>query len=164
MPIDKSKLLDENGRPFTQSLFLEIGYGESAIYTFKDHDHTHHGKTYIALKPIYLDMRDPTEYTFANDWFLGWKHWMRICDNKVLRREIDQWREELEIKLRSQAIRDMIKSAEGGNYQASKWLVDRGWHTRGAGRPSKAEVEAEKKILSAVNEEYSADVIRLRGI
>ena len=55
----------------------------------------------------------------------------------------------------------MLRSAEDGNYQASKWLADRGWHTRPAGRPTKLEIEREKRIASAIGDEYSADVVRL---
>ena len=160
--MDKSKMVDGMGRPLTQSLFLELGYDDLAIYSLKENDCEYNGKTYPAIKLKYLEMGDPTEYTFANEYFLGWKHWMRLCDNKAIRKFIDEWREELEIKLRSQAVRHMIGSAKDGNYQAAKWLADRGWNTRGAGRPTKLEIEKEKKIALAVNDEFSADIIRLR--
>jgi hypothetical protein len=55
----------------------------------------------------------------------------------------------------------MMKSAAEGNYQASKWLTDRGWLTRGAGRPSKLDVESEKAFQARVKEDYTADVHRL---
>lgn len=163
--VERSKLLDSQDRPLTQSLFLEVGYDRDfALYTLKEVDHEFEGKVYPSIKRLYLEMEDPTEYEFANEYFLGWKHWMRICDNRILRTHILEWREELEIKLRSRAVKAMIKSADDGNYQASKWLVDRGWNTRGAGRPSKSELEAEKKIAATINSEYGADIIRLKGM
>jgi len=160
---EREVFLDSEGKPLTQSLFLEIGYGERAIYTLKDYDHELNGKQYISLKKRFIEMSDPTEYQFANTYFLGWKHWQRVCENKVLRKHIDEWRDELEVKLRSEATMKMIQNAETGNYQATKWLADRGWDVRGAGRPTKAEKEKLAKINEHINDEYGGDVIRLLG-
>ncbi len=157
----KDKMVDNVGRPLTQSLFLEVGYGEAAVYTLKEQDHEHNGKYYFSLKRLYLEIADPTEYEFANTYLLNWKHWQRLCENKLLRKYIDEWRDELEVKLRSRGVKDIMGSASEGNYQAAKWLADRGWSTRGAGRPSKAEVEREKRIQAGIADEYEADVIRL---
>jgi hypothetical protein len=161
--IDKSKMYDSGGKPLTQSLFLEIGYTEQAVYTLKEQDHYHNGNHYPSLKRLYLLCEDPTEYTFATTYLLGWRHWQRLCENKVLRKHIDEWRDELEVKLRSQGVREMLKSATAGNYQAAKFLADRGWINRGAGRPSKEDIEHEKKVQASISDEFSADVIRLRG-
>lgn len=157
----KAQMLDTSGRPITQSMFLEIGYSEAAIYTFKDQDHTYEGKVYPSLKRLYLLEEDPTEYEFSNKYLLGWRHWNRLCENKLIRKEIDEWRIELEMKLRSRAVKEMIKSAEKGGVQASKWLADRGWEQRGAGRPSKVDIASEKVLMARVDSEYSSDVIRL---
>lgn len=153
-------MTDDMGRPLTQGMFLEITYGDVAVYTLKDRDHEHNGKTYLSLKRLYLECADPTEYEFATTYLLGWKHWMRLCDNKQLRAHIDEWRDELEIKLRSAAVKQIIANSTV-NVQASKWIADRGWATRGAGRPSKAEVEREKKIQAGMSDEYAEDVRRL---
>lgn len=162
MEIDKSKLKDELGKPYTQSLFLEPKYDvDIAVYTMKDSDHVYKGKTYPSIKRLYLEMEDVTEYEFANQYFLGWNHWLRMLDNKLIREQIDTWRDELEIKLRARAIKAMIKQADDGNYQASKWLADRQWITRAAGRPSKAEIEGEKSKITRINDEFTADIIRL---
>ena len=153
---------DAMGKPLTQGLFLEIGYSDFAIYTLKDQDHELNGKNYLSLKRLYLEIADPTEYEFATTYLLGWKHWMRLCENKALRAHIDEWRDELEIKLRSKAIKTIIAQAGLlGAVQASKWVADRGWSTRGAGRPTKAEIEHEKKIQAGITNEYSADLLRL---
>lgn len=157
----KETMLDNTGRFRTQSLFLELGYGDEAVFTLKDQDHTHDGKDYVSLRKIYLSFDDPTEYEFATEILLGWKHWQRMCENKAIRRYIDEWREEMEVKLRSRAITDAIQEARKGHFQAAKWVADRGWSTRGAGRPSKAEIEHEKKIQSRLNDEYGGDVVRM---
>lgn len=154
-------MVDNTGRPLTQSLFLEIGYSDSAVYTLKDHDHEYEGRYLPSLKRLYLLIEDPTEYVFATQCLLGWKHWLRICENKVIRKHIDEWRAELEYKLRSRGVREAIAQASGGSFQAAKWLADRGWESRGAGRPSKAEVDREKQIQANIADEYSADIHRL---
>ena len=157
-------MLDSVGRSLTQSMFLEVGYSDAALYTLKDVDHEYNGKIYPSLKRLYLLEEDPTEYEFAVKYLLGWKHWQRLCENKLLRKSIDEWRAELEIKLRSRAVKEMIKSSASGKIVASKWLADKGWAQRGAGRPTKAEVEGEKALLATVAEEFNEDVQRLKLI
>lgn len=154
-------MLDSMGKFRTQSLFLELGYGAEALFTLKDQDHVHEGTTYLSMKRLYLEFEDPTEYEFANEILLGWKHWQRMCENKLIRKHIDDWRDELEVKLRSRAITDAIKEARKGHFQAAKWVADRGWSTRGAGRPTKAETERQKKIEERIEDEYRGDVVRM---
>lgn len=163
MEIDKSKFLDGGGKPLTQSLFLEIGYTEQSVYTLKDEDHFYEGRLYPSLKRLYLEMADLTEYEFANTYLLNWRHWKRLCENKLIRKYIDEWREELELKMRSKGVKEAIKAAEQGGFQAAKWLADRGWAQRAAGRPSKEEIEREKKFQARTADEFSADVVRLFG-
>lgn len=160
--VDKSKLSDAMGRPLTQGLFLELGYKDSAIYTLKDYDHEWEGKKYPSLKKIYLEMEDVTEYDFASQHLMGWKQWQRICENKALAEHVGEWREELEYKLRSRAAKQMIEQAGSGSYQATKWLLDRGWSTRSAGRPSSIEKQSHLAKEERVLNEYSADIVRLR--
>lgn len=162
--VDKSKLLDDAGRPMTQALFLELGYNEKyAMYTLKEQDHVWNGKTYPSLKRLYLATEDPTEYEFAVKYLLSWNHWKRIVENKVIGRYIAEWRDELEIKLRSRAIRDIqsLCESENGNYQAAKFLADRGWDKRGAGRPSKQEEEKRLAIAQHIENEFDTDVARM---
>ena len=157
----QSIMLDSMGKMRTQSLFLELGYGDEAFFTLKDEDYEYNGKVYPSLKKLYLETEDPTEYKFATSHLLGWKHWQRMCENKVIRKHIDEWRDELEVKLRCQAIGDAIVQARSGHFQAAKWVADRGWSTRGAGRPTKSEIEHEKKIQANIDNEYGADVVRM---
>lgn len=161
--IDKSKMVDSTGRPLTQSLFLEIGYSDFAVYTLKEFDYEYKGKKYPSLKRLFLLEEDPTEYSFAEKHLLGWQHWKRLCENKAIAKHIEEWREELELKIRSQAVRDMqsLCASESGNYSAAKFLADRGWEKRAAGRPSKAEKERHLRVEEKINEEFSADIKRL---
>lgn len=160
---DKKLLVDKMGRPLTQSLFLEINYdAEVAIYTLKDYDHEYEGKVYPSLKKLFIQMEDLVEYEFANTYLLGWNHWLRICNNKLFKKHVEEWREELELKIRSQAVADIINmTAEEKSFQAAKWLADKGWDKRRAGRPSKEEVEKEKEVQASLHDEYGADIRRL---
>lgn len=162
--IDKSKFLDVTGNPMTQSLFLEINYNtDYAIYTLKDYDHEYKGVTYPSLKRLYLEEEDPTEYLFAEKYLLGYQHWKRICENKALAKHVALWREELELKLRAmsvRALRDMAQS-ENGNFQAAKFLADRGWDKNHVGRPSKMELEKRAAIGQRIDDDFKADIKRL---
>ena len=159
---DKTKMKDTMGRYITQGLFLETTYDPEALYTLKDDDLDHKGKVYPSLKKLYLEMEDVTEYDFANRHLVGWKHWKRLQDNKILREHIEEWREELELKIRSQAIRDIIDNSANGSYQASKYLADRSWDKKGAGRPSKVDKEREDRANERLDDEFSSDMERMK--
>lgn len=162
--MDKSKMKADNGVPLTQGLFLEIGYPASAIYTTKDADYEYNGRLLPSIKRLYIEMEDIGEYEFATTHFLGWEHWQRLCNNKQVRVFIDQWRYELELKLRSRAIRLIKDKAmlEGG-ITAAKWLADKGWDKHTAGRPSKEAVARETKLQSEILGQYQEDVSRIYG-
>lgn len=162
--IKKEQLQDTMGRPLTQSLFLELGYSEYSVYTLKEYDYHYKGKNYPSLKLLYLKEEDVTEYEFATRHLLGWQHWKRLCENKQVRKHIDEWREELELKIRAQAIRDMqgLCASENGNFSAAKFLADRGWEKRAPGRPSKQDKEREDRLADRLSDEFSADIIRLK--
>lgn len=151
------------GVPLTQGLFLEIGYPDSAIFTLKDDDYEYKGCLYLSLKKLYLEMEDVGEYEFATTHLLGWSHWQRLCGNKQLLEHIEVWRYELELKLRSKAIKEiMLKASTEKGINAAKWIAERGWDKRQAGRPSKAEVERETKVQADLHQLFSDDLMRLK--
>ena len=156
--------MDSMGRNLTQSLFLELGYRPEAIYTLKDEDFVYEGKYLPSVKQLYLDIGDPTEYAFANKCFTGWTQWQRIVANKQMTKIVEQWRFELEVKIRSEGVRSAKSQARKGSWQATKWLSERGWDQRGAGRPTKDQVEHERKVQAAVTNEFEEDAARLRAV
>jgi len=160
---DKKKFVDSMGRPITQSLFIETSYDpEVAVYSLKDYDFEYEGVLFPSLKRLYLQMEDVVEYEFATTYLLSWTQWQRICSNKLFKSNIEAWREELELKIRSQAVRDIIDmTADEKSFQAAKWLADKGWDKRKAGRPSKEELAHEKKVQSTLDDKYGADIQRL---
>lgn len=160
--VERDKLKDSGGRPLTQSLFIENGYNtEFAVYTLKDEDHEYKGVVYPSLKKLFLEMEDPTEYEFANTYLLGWQHWKRLNGNKLMTKHFEEWREELELRLRAQGIRAAIDQAADNNFQAAKYLAEKGWDKRQAGRPSKQEKLKEERMKKRMEDEFSADIKRM---
>ena len=162
--MDKSVLKSTNGIPLTQSLFLEIGYTDYAVYTLKDEDYEYKGKIYPSLKKLFIEMEDVGEYLFASEYLLGWDHWQRLCANKQVAEHIDKWRYELELKLRSQAIIQIKQKSKLENgINAAKWIAEKGWDKRTAGRPTKAEIERETKVQADLAGVFADDHKRLFG-
>lgn len=157
----KAAFVDTLGKPLTQSLFLELGYQDAAVYTLKEDHYEYNGKLFPSLKRLYIEEEDPLEYDFASKYLLGFRHWQRLCGNRVIRKYIEEWRNELEYRLRSKGVKQLLLSAKEGNYQAAKFFVDRGWDKRIAGRPSKDDIEKEKEIQNRIDKEYGADIVRL---
>lgn len=93
----------------------------------------------------FVECNDPTGYVFAKQYLGGYKHWKALLSSPVMADHIEIWLEELELKLRCESVKRIIKTAEKGHFQANKCLVDRGWDNRKAGRPSKEEVERHTK-------------------
>lgn len=162
--IDKTLLKTANGIPLTQGLFLEIGYKEYAVFTTKDEDYEYNGKIYPSLKRLYLEMEDVGEYEFATTYLLGWNHWQRLCANKEVMKHVEEWRTELELRLRSKAIKAIIaKTHFEKGINAAKWLAEKGWDKRKAGRPTKEEVQREAKVQADLNKMFEDDLKRISG-
>lgn len=162
--IDKAKMKASNGVPLTQGLFLEIGYTDFAMFTTKDEDYEYEGKVYPSLKRLYLEMEDIGEYEFATTYLLGWNHWQRMCANKQILKYIEEWRYELELKLRSRAIKamkDKVYTEQGIN--AAKWIAEKGWDKKAVGRPNKQEEEREKRIQDSLDMDWASDLAMLTG-
>ena len=152
---------DGLGRYYTATLFWEISpERDKAIFTLQDKHREIDGVTYLSLKQLYLEEADPTEYSFASKYLDSWKHWQRIADmgafynNAPVRDYIAEWREELEIKLRSAALKSIAaKSLQDNGYQAAKYLADAGW------KPAKQRKNT--KVKQAVKDEVADDFERL---
>ncbi len=164
LPYEKGQLKDSLGRPLTQSLFLEIGYNtQYAVFTLNDEDKIYNDKVYPSLKKLYLQVADPTEYEFARVCLINWSHWKRLNGNGQLQPYFQEWREELEVLLRSEGVRNLmdLTSSEGGNFQAAKWMAEKGWHKRDPGRPSKREQEREDRINDKIAGELKDNIVRM---
>ena len=100
----------------------------------------------------FVALDDMTGYKFATKYLGGYQHW-RALEASSFSSYIDDWKEELEVKLRCESLERIATEASTGHFQANKFLADRGWDTRSAGRPSKEEVtknvNREAKVVEA---------------
>lgn len=153
----------DNNIFYTNALFKELNIGEPeiAIYTTGSEDITEDGVTYISIRKQYLLLEDPTEYEIATKFFDSWAHWKKVRESARIKPLVDEWREELEVKLRSKGVKGVYSKALDGDYQASKWLAEKGWvpvGTKKRGAPSKEEVVAEARkearVIGIVDSHY----------
>lgn len=165
---DKSELRDAQGRYRTQSLFFETNLSNlTPIFTLKEHDHTYDGKTYISLRQLYLEYAHAPiegEYDFAIEVFGSWKHWQKICNAPYLQEHLEEWREELAFKKRTQAIKAIHQTAttEGSKgTAAAKWIAEEGWRGSQRKRVSKAEKDRQEKLNSRISDEVNDIAKRL---
>lgn len=141
---------DNTGRWVTRGLFKELGLvPEFIIMTLEE------GRS------RFIEAEDPTGVVFADRWLGGYAHWKALKKCVQLAPYIREWEDELEVRIRSKQIEHIRGMALGGHFQASKFLVDRGWDVKKAGRPSKEEVERETKVQARLDADFKADVIRL---
>ena len=152
------------GRWRTQSLFWEIrSENLEPLFTLKDYDHEVDGVVYPSLKLIYMSYLDTTEYEFAIEVFGSWKAWQKISSNQDLKVFIDEWRAEMEVKIRSLALRSLLETARNEGSKgtaAAKYITEKGWE-KTKGKSSREEVEREKKIQSMITDDIRDDAERL---
>lgn len=161
----REQLVDHIGAYRTQSLFIETNSTDSeALMTLKEVDWLYHGKMYPSFRRLYMEIADPEEYQTAIQIFGSWEHWKKLLRNKKIRLKIEQYREELEISIRSGAVKSLINTAHNEGSKgttAAKYIAEKGWAKRKAGAPSKEEVTRETKILTGVTDEIEEDLKRL---
>ena len=135
------------------------------LYTLKDHEHE--GKP--SLRALYLETADPTEYEFANKYLGGWDHWVDLQGCEWFKPHVLRWRTELELKLKSEALKRIRDEAEAdgrNGFAANKFLLQNGWIDKAAepsrrGRPTKAEVKQEAVRIASDSERITEDFERL---
>lgn len=141
-----NKFKDTMNRWRTQSLFKETATMDktSIVYTMEE------------ARKLFVATDDPTGYTFAIEHLGGWKHWLALRNSTPVNNHIEEWMEELEIKLRAGSLKNMLKLAVGDKgYQANKFLIDGGWKQKTAGRPTKAAIHKETRMQAKTYEEFN---------
>lgn len=164
----------QSNRWITKGLFYELNYGELLMpwtnFTLKDQDHTYQGRTYTSLKKLYMETEDPTEYDFATKHLGGWDHWKMICACPWFEEHLEAWRSELQLKLQSRALKNLMFEAENNGknaYDANKFLIAKGYLPKETklpgkrGRPSKDEVKAEAQRQLELDNRIKDDMKRL---
>ena len=151
----REKVVDGSGKNVIVGLFKEFSRVDvkfEPIYTLKQ------------VKQMFLEARDPSEYKAAMSIVGDWEHWLMLRNHPNIKSHVDKWQEELAIKLRSEAISNLIShSKQPGGTAAAKWLADKGYADsetkQRVGRPNK---ELEEPDTSHV-ESKLAPVLALIG-
>lgn len=122
--------------------------------------------TLLLLKDKYILMCDPTEYYFATRVIGDWDQWEEICNNKDIRPTIEQWRRELESKIKSDSLARIIDAAKGETRDAlaaNKFLLDIPWLKEDSrrGRPTKLDVLSEAHKIASEEHTVVSDYNRL---
>jgi hypothetical protein len=161
----------------TRGLFYEMAPDKSAVlYSLTDIDKDlGDGRVAKSLKKLYLKMGDITEYDFAHKYFYNWQHWQEVANASWMKKIVAKWREELEVLIQADALK-MIQAEAIANtkysYAANRYLADKGWKvtadqkvekkaSRGAGRPSKAQVAEEANRMAMEAHSVEDDLKRL---
>lgn len=114
-------------------------------------------KTFVALG-------DPTGYRWCMEYLGDWEHWKKLMKCPWFVKAFDAWNDELNIKLRSEAM-DVIRAIanEEGNKSAlpaARYLAELD-KTAKRGRPGKAEITAEAKKLAEASQDQNDDMQRI---
>ena len=167
---EKHSMKDVNNNFLTVALFWEkrTPDGEKKyppLFTIKDKEHVVKGKEYVSLKRIYMsyDHVPGMEYEFAMDVFGDWLQWKEIADVSAIRGVVQEWRDELDVRIKCTALKTLLqqsKDKEKG-FAASRAILAGEHKGSKRGRPSKAEVEREKKIAVGMRVDLEADMKRL---
>lgn len=170
--ITNNKWKDDLGKWKVVNLFIDLYCDDEkrryAVYTTYETDIERDGVVYPSLRKIYMafDHAPHLEYEFAEKFLGGWTHWKALCNSKMLAPMIQEWREELEIKIQAKALRRMIvTSAEETptGFNAMKYLANKDWLEK-KGRPKKEDIERETRIAARVNDEIADDLARIRVV
>lgn len=168
---DKNNMKDTMGRFWTQGLFKEMSYGKprNCIMTFKNEDFG----DLVSFKRIFVELGDPSGYIPAMVLFSSWDHWLKLCDCPWFLKELKLSMDELEVKLRAEAlieIKEISQGTSGSALSAAKYIASGTWRAGNnpkgkVGRPQKGQciqdTEKEKKIVSLVQQETNRDYERL---
>jgi len=135
-----------NGKFLTEALFFETNRDRSVVapvFTLKDREH----EGLPSLKTLYLSYSDPTEYRFSTEVLGSFQHWNVLCACVWFKPHIEEWRRELDAKIKSSTVvaaRSILEdpnASESSRLQAAKFLADHGWETKAKkGRPTKKQV------------------------
>lgn len=155
----------------TKGLFYELTLPDDrkvmgTSWTLKEDDLEADGMVYRSMKKFYLETEDVTEYDFAMAALGSYKHWERVLESPIIRPHIDQWRKELNLKLKARAMRSIIKTAteeDKWTFQAMKYLADNDYLDKKnkRGRPSKDEIKAELRKEVEINKTFKDDAERI---
>ena len=120
-------------------------------------------------REVFVNSCDPTEYTAAIQLAGTWAEWQRFKKEWAGFREIilPEWKVELEIKMRSDAIKTVITDATSSSKSAAssaKWVAEGKFDNRPVGRPGSKRLEHEAKVNDALAREIEEDIKRVEEV
>ncbi len=143
-------MVDGTGRRLTTGLFEELV------------DPTTSSKPIFKLsdwRRKYVSIADPTEYRSAMALIGDWDHWQLLVSNPVFFKHLNEWRKEVEVKVRSEAVLQIVKQANSPKgTPAAKWLAEGGWIEKKKG---KKESEESEHIEKEMRQKVASDAKRL---
>lgn len=124
--MDKNKFKNKSGAKMLKKIFFEeTGEDKSTcVYTLKPADH----KGYPSLKRLYLEMEDTTEYEFGERYLFDYSHWKMLTQCTWFKPFVEEWREELRLKLEARYLGQLKEIAANGGKEglaANKILLER---------------------------------------
>lgn len=166
-PVSKvNNFKNSTGSFYTKGLFYEMTLADKStvVYTLKDEDH----KGYPSLYRLYLEARDPTEYTFANKYLGGWAHWANLCECSWFQPYLERWRLELELSIKAESLARLLEESENTlskkYVDVNRYLLEKGWVEKEKstkGRPSKQQIKNEATRLAKESTQIEDDFNRL---
>lgn len=158
----KTQYISPIGAYRTLSLFAEKNNTNvNALYTLKPFD----WKGYTSFKRVYLEECDPIGYTFAEKYLYDFEHLQKLKSNKVLAPYFEKWDNEMEVKLRAEAlkeVRELSKTKGATGLAAAKFLSEKKWEYKGKGRPKKEDIERRVKQDADLQRQLEEDYILLK--
>lgn len=121
----------------------------------------------ISCQETFIAERDPSGRKWAMKYLKDWNHFQKLLKTSYFKEAYDHWCEELEAIMQSEAlerIQELMSSdKEATAFAASKYIAEKAWKEKPTkrGRPSKAELEGEKKRLLELSEEERDDLTRI---
>lgn len=117
---------------------------------------------------VFIECEDTTEYEPALKLVGSWQEWEKIKRNHAeFRANLEDWHEELKVKLRSRSIRKIQELAEGDNaaaLNAAKWIAEEGAYGKKRGRPTKSQKQKVYEEMANETAETKAEKARIISI
>lgn len=167
--LNKALLKDSMGRYRVMSLFV----GEKALFTLDDYSNA----VAPSFKRLYVEIGDPSEYDVAILLLGSWEHWTRLVESVWFKPYLNEAREELNAKIRSQAVKQIqndgkVAFSEATRLAANKFLATGGYlqeaekevvkEVAKRGRPSKEEIARRTKEILTEEGTINADYARMQ--
>lgn len=149
---DRTKFLDGSGKRVILGLFKEFARCDvkfKPVFTLQE------------VKELFLDCRDPSEYSVAMTLLGDWEHWLEVRNHALIKPHVDKWQAELAVKLQSEAIAQMKQHARlPGGTAAAKWLAEKGYVDGGVKKPVGRPKEV-KEVVAPSTGRIAGDMARL---